>query len=54
VSNDRDMRREDRLWLTFGHGTDGNISLLLISNGKSTREYDHGDGRISPTSPQGR
>jgi hypothetical protein len=44
--------REDRLWLT--PGIDGNISLPLISNGKCTREGDHGNGRILRISPQGR
>jgi hypothetical protein len=44
--------QEDRLRLMSG--IDGNTLLLFISSGKCTRESDHGDGRLSGTSPQGR
>jgi hypothetical protein len=44
--------REYHLRLTSG--IDGNTLLLFISSGKCTRESDHGDGRLSGTSPQGR
>jgi hypothetical protein len=45
------VRREGRLQLTTR--IDGNISRLLISNGKCTREDDHGDGPAFHTLLQG-